>query len=466
MSQNDTPPEEPSDPSAVPQPAAGGGEPPRGKRRARTAFGGGWFGWFRSNIKLWGFLGFIVFVLVLFRHVVLPFVFAALLAFILAPLIGRLSQTDEGERRMPRGAAILLVYLVILAFLGVFLVALLPRLSQDMARLAREAPSLYEKLNDEWAPQAATWLEGKFPSLAPPPERAPEAVSATDVPLPPGTQFVITPLPDGRYAVELTDDGLAVTPRAGGGYAIERTDEAPPEQTTVDKIRTYAGKALMSTREQLQDAVAVGRRVVAGTIGAIFSFFIVLMIAAFILIDLGKFHGFVRGLVPAAFRDDYDVIAAGINRSLSGVIRGQVIICLLNGALTYVGLLIFSVKYSLILAVVATLLSLIPIFGSILSTIPIVLAALVSGDGGIDVSRGALILGWIIVIHFLEANLFNPKIMGTAARIHPVLVIFALLAGEHTYGLVGALLGVPVAAVIQVVFVYFREKTWKTDVAG
>jgi predicted PurR-regulated permease PerM len=126
-------------------------------------------------------------------------------------------------------------------------------------------------------------------------------------------------------------------------------------------------------------------------------------------------------------------------------------------------MLIFDVKYSLILAVVATLLSLIPIFGTILSTIPIVLAALVSSDAGVDVMRGVFILAWILGIHFLEANFFNPKILGTAAKIHPVLVIFALLAGEHTYGLVGALLAVPVASVIQVLFTFFRDRAWRAE---
>jgi predicted PurR-regulated permease PerM len=157
------------------------------------------------------------------------------------------------------------------------------------------------------------------------------------------------------------------------------------------------------------------------------------------------------------------VVVAGIDRGLSGVIRGQIIICLLNGVLTYIGMLIFDVKYAIVLAVVATLLSLIPIFGTVLSSIPIVLAALVSADSGVDVMRGVFILGWILGIHFLEANFFNPKILGTAARIHPVLVIFALLAGEHTYGLTGALLAVPVASVIQVLFIFFRDKAWRVD---
>jgi predicted PurR-regulated permease PerM len=110
--------------------------------------------------------------------------------------------------------------------------------------------------------------------------------------------------------------------------------------------------------------------------------------------------------------------------------------------------------------------SLIPIFGSILSSVPIVIVALVSGDQGVDVIRGLAILLWIVGIHLIEANVLNPKIIGTAAKIHPVLVVFALFLGEYGYGLVGALLAVPILSAIQVVFMYLYRKRWKEGRSG
>ena len=89
------------------------------------------------------------------------------------------------------------------------------------------------------------------------------------------------------------------------------------------------------------------------------------------------------------------------------------------------------------------------------------IVALVSGDQGVDIFRGIAMVLWIVGVHFLEANLLNPKIIGTAAKIHPVLVIFALFLGEYSYGLVGALLAVPILSAIQVVFMYFYRKRWK-----
>src|SRR5207237_9340386 len=97
------------------------------------------------------------------------------------------------------------------------------------------------------------------------------------------------------------------------------------------------------------------------------------------------------------------------------------------------------------------------LFGCGLSSVPIVAIALIA-SGGFDIFRGLKVLAWIIGIHQVEANFLNPKIMGGAAKIHPVLVIFALIAGEHSYGLVGALFAVPVASIIQTIFIYYRKR--------
>lgn len=445
-------------------PDGAGGGPPRRRSRARAAFSSG--GWVRRLARLWGFLAFCVLVLVLARSVILPFVFALIIAYVLAPVVRRMSYRGDGTKRMPVGLSIIICYIVLISALATFLVILMPRISNDAARIGREAPRLYQRLNDVWAPKVGRWLEKRFPSLAPVEAELDKAPVVDDVPLPPRTSFVLTPLPDGRYAVQLTPAGIDVSRRPGGGYALI-PNEAPPENLRVeDKLRAWAKNALASLQNQLGDLFRFSRELIISFVRSVFTFFLMLMVAAFILLDLEKLHGFARNLFPAQNRDDYDVIVAGIDRGLSGVIRGQLLICLVNGILTYIGLLIFGVKYALILAVVAATLSLIPIFGSILSTIPIVLAALVSGEEGIDLVRGFLVVGWVVGIHLLEANLLNPKIIGTAAKIHPVLVIFSLFAGEHSYGLVGALLAVPVASIIQVLFLFFRRKAWKTESSG
>jgi predicted PurR-regulated permease PerM len=445
-------------------PTAPGGGGAGGRWRSRSAWGPG--GWGRRMAKLWGFLGFCILVLILARHVVLPFVFALLVAYILAPIVNRMSRAPDGRRRMPRGLAIIFCYIVLLAAVGLFMVALLPRVYKDLSRLGSEAPSMYQRINDEYVPELAAMLEDRFPSLRAEEREREEAPLVADVPLPPGTQFVVTPLPDGRMAVQLQPTGIEVVPRRGGGFMLAPREDEPEPVRLEDRLRNIATGALGGLQSDLGDVFRLGQVIITRVIKSIYTFFLVLMIAAFLLLDLAKIHGFARGLIPAGYRSDYDVVVAGIDRGLSGVIRGQLLICLVNGILTYVGLRIFGIKYSLILAMVAALLSLIPIFGSILSTVPIVLAALVSSSAGIDVARAIFITLWIIGIHFLEANILNPKIIGTTAKIHPVLVIFALVLGEHSYGLVGALLAVPVASIVQALFLYFRKKAWRGEPGG
>jgi predicted PurR-regulated permease PerM len=337
---------------------------------------------------------------------------------------------------------------------------LVPRLSRDIARLGKEAPGVYKNINEEYTPELARWLEQRFPSLKPVHQAPEELPIVPDVPLPPSTAFTLTPLPDGRFAMQLAPHGVDIKTVADG-YHVQAVDERPEPLTLEDKLRVYVKHAIVGLQGKLNDVARVLQDVITGFVRGIFMFFFTLMIAAFILIDMEKLHAFMRGLFPTNTRDDYDIIVDGIDRGLSGVIRGQLLICVINASMTYVGLVIFGVKYQLILAIVAGMMSLIPIFGSIMSSVPIVIVALVSGDQGIDIIRGVAILLWIIGIHLIEANVLNPKIIGTAAKIHPVLVIFALFLGEYSYGLVGALLAVPLLSAIQVVFVHLYRKRWK-----
>jgi predicted PurR-regulated permease PerM len=70
---------------------------------------------------------------------------------------------------------------------------------------------------------------------------------------------------------------------------------------------------------------------------------------------------------------------------------------------------------------------------------------------------------WIVLIHALEANFLNPKIMGTAAKIHPVLVVLALVIGEHFYGLAGALFAVPLMSALVTIWKALRQRAMQID---
>jgi predicted PurR-regulated permease PerM len=437
-------------------------------RTARTV------GWLRRFAKLWGFALFCIFVVFIFREVALPFLFAILVAYILAPVVDRFERVKIRGKPFPRGLAVIILYINIIAVLSICISYFVPKLSSDFARMFREAPQTIARVNREWVPRAGAWIDQRFgveeeiqsePDLVRPNESSNMQEGGEPltraVPRERRHQILIEPLSDGKLRIDLQSVRLDVQPTAGGGYVIMPARWDGGESGGVGKwersIKLWIADRVRSTEGASRRALEWGQKFVTAIVTGIARLVLVLMVAAFILIDMARIRSFLRSLVPEHYQGDYDRIILGIDRGLSGVIRGQLVICVINGALTYIGLLLFHVKYPLLLAGLAALMSLIPIFGSVLSSIPIVAIAIIS-SGNFDVFKGLKILLWIIGIHQLEANLLNPKIMGDSAKIHPVLVIFALIAGEHSYGLVGALFAVPVASIIQTMFLYFRRR--------
>jgi predicted PurR-regulated permease PerM len=454
---------------------AAGGEPPGAAASAaarpslptsRT------LAWLRQFAKLWGFALFCIFVVYFFREVALPFLFAILVAYILAPLVDKLASYRIGGRPFPRALAVILLYINILAALGLFIGYFIPKLSGDFARLFREAPQLFSKLNKEVLPRAGAWVDTHLGAQAEGDESVPldADTQGSPMPRPPRERgIVLEPMPDGRYKLDLRGLALEVEPTRDGRYVIAAPHSEEAETLTGGKwersIKKWMTERLKASEGESHRALEYGQKFVTAVVTGIGRLFLVLMVAAFILVDLDRVKGFVRSLVPETHQADYDKIVVGIDRGLSGVIRGQLVICLINGFMTYLGLKLFHVKYPLLLAGIAAIMSLIPIFGSILSSVPIVAIALIS-SGSFDLKQGIFVLLWICGIHLLEANFLNPKIMGDAAKIHPVLVVFALIAGEHSYGLVGALFAVPVASIIQTIFIYYRRRRASRLAAG
>jgi predicted PurR-regulated permease PerM len=244
-----------------------------------------------------------------------------------------------------------------------------------------------------------------------------------------------------------------VYPSRDGGYTVEPIREEKAESFDPNKLLTDAvGKSFAYAQRNALELARIGRDIVAGVSRVIFVFGITLMLAAYMMLTREKISGFFTSLVRPSARPSLALLVWRIDKGLSGVVRGQLIICIVNGVLSAIGFAIVGLKYWPVLALVATVLSLIPIFGSIISSIPAVALGLTQSFG-----TAMFVLVWIIGIHQLEANLLNPKIMGDQAKIHPVLVIFSLLVGEHFFHTVGALLAVPCMSIAQSVFIHFRH---------
>lgn len=346
--------------------------------------------------------------------VLLPFVLAGLAAYVIEPVIARLTRLRVGSYPFPRAAAVLTVYLVLGALVYLAGVSIVPA-------AYREAMRGLVELRD--------FLAGITPEQV---DRWTEAIDA----------FL------QRYGIPLdvTPGGI---PTAGGRFSVD----------LAAGLAAALHDLTLALRVRVGDVLTFSRALLAGTIHTLFFVTLLFMLTAFISVDAPRILRFAESLVPAALRADFRRLLTGIDAGLAGVVRGQLTIMLVNGVLTLVGLLVLKVPFAFALGGLATILYVVPIFGTILSSIPIVLLALTGGG----VSKGLLALGWILIIHALESYVLNPKIMGDASKIHPVLIVLALVVGERSFGIVGALLAVPVASVVVAVFRFLHRKLGELD---
>ncbi|MEM7495063.1 MAG: AI-2E family transporter [Myxococcota bacterium] len=362
-------------------------------------------------------------VLFLVREALLPFVLAVLLAYVVNPLVSCLGMPWFGSKRLSRPAAVALVYVLMGALLTILGAAFLPRFYQEMVRLAKAVTLAVNAVDEESVFGAVRRLE----------------LFLHDHGLP--IRLGSSSLPQGEKAF------------AKGAEPFLSVDLA---QIAKDMLQQILG----SIHNQVAFVAGSVQDFIAGVAHFLFKTLLVFMIAAFLLIDLESIKEFVFSLVPREKHGFFKKFLANVDRGLAGVVRGQLTICFVNGVLTLIGLLLLGIPFALVQATVAGVLSIVPIFGSIISTVPIAVIALTQ-----SVLTCVLAVGWILLIHALEANFLNPKIMGHTAKMHPLLVIFALVLGEHFYGLVGALLAVPVASVLQTIFHIFLRKLQQLDAA-
>jgi predicted PurR-regulated permease PerM len=385
----------------------------------------------------------VVAVIVAASPVMLPFILALVIAFVLTPPVAAIE-----KRKVPRAAAIGLVYAAVLASIYLFVSLSAPRLGTEIVGLRRELPVLANQMRDQWVPFATDKLRaiGLMPT-------GPHAQKTEEAPA-----IIVRPQQDGSFAVDV-GTGVEVVP-AHGGYIVREAKELK-ESPPFDLNRLVGdalGKSVAYVQHNALELARIGRDIVTALSKGIFLFFITLMLAAYLMITRERVLAFFTSLVRPSRRGDFEALLVRVNGGLSGVVRGQLVICLINGVLSAVGFAIVGLKYWPVLALVSTVMSLIPIFGSIASAVPAVALGLTQSFG-----TAAFVLAWIVGIHQLEANVLNPKIMGDAAKIHPVLVIFSLLAGEHFFHVTGALLAVPAMSVVQSLFLHFRDVVDRED---
>ncbi|AZR73627.1 hypothetical protein BBF96_09650 [Anoxybacter fermentans] len=177
------------------------------------------------------------------------------------------------------------------------------------------------------------------------------------------------------------------------------------------------------------------------------------IIAFYILKDLEILTESVKSWVPRKYQREVFKLWNDINKVLSGFMRGQFLVAIFIAILTTIGLIILKVNFAIVLGAIAGAFNVIPYLGPILGAIPAVAIVLIKSPIR---ALGVVIL--FIVIQQIESGLISPRIMGESVGLHPLTVIFAVLAGGQIGGVVGMILAVPIAGVVKVIlkFIYVK----------
>ena len=396
-------------------------------------------GWTQRRIVFLVVVGLLTTLLVAYtREVMLPFILAAIIAYVLTPLVALFERI-----RVPRAVAILLVYALVFAALYCSIAAMAPRLYAESSKLVREAPTIAAQLADKWGPRFEGWVDGLRKSVGK------GTLQSESDDQKESASVEIRESPDGGYLIDI-GRGLDIVQLAPDHWQVgpaEGAGEIGGDGVVADGVDRFITYVEQNTLQ----VVKLGQQVIAIVSRGIFLLFMTLMVAGYLMYTRERVVGFFKSLVPESTGPRFDTLLWRVDRGLAGVVRGQLVICLVNGLLSAFGFWLFDLKYWPVLAIVAALMSLVPIFGSILSTIPVVVVGLTQ-----DFWTAFWVLIWVLGIHQIEANFLNPKIIGDSARIHPVLVVFSLIVGEHFFGLWGALFAVPTLSVAQSLFNHFR----------
>lgn len=172
------------------------------------------------------------------------------------------------------------------------------------------------------------------------------------------------------------------------------------------------------------------------------------IVAFYILVDWDRLTETVDRMLPRLHADAVRTIGKDIDGVIAGFIRGQASICLVLAVFYGVGLTVAGLNFGLLIGVSAGLLSFIPYVGSI-SGLVIALGVAIVQFGAAPGSI-ALVVGVFIIGQILEAYVLYPKLVGSSVGLHPVWLMFSLVAFGALFGFVGLLIAVPVSAAIGV----------------
>ncbi len=343
---------------------------------------------------LWLALGITLLFLWEVRGILTPFIWAIITAYVLNPVVVFLAH----RTRLPRRAWAVVFYLVLLGLLVWALGTLVPLLSQQLTELIKELPKHIKEAG-------RTLQQNGFLD---------KDKSVIDVF---GTQLDLN-APDDKLSKQLS---------------------------------------LLATEQFGRSALPALARGFEGLLKLL----VYLVSTFFLLIEMERIGDGISRATPSAMRAELGPWVRRINHVLGAYIRGQLILVVMISVVTFIALTILQVRFAPLLAIFTGLVETMPFIGPYTAGATAVVVALTQGVAPFGWS--ATVLGIAVavtytVIRQLEDNFVMPFLIGRLVHLHPLVVIFSVLAGAALGGILGLLLAVPAAATVKIIAIYLNGK--------
>jgi len=374
-------------------------------------------------------LGFLVLgVIYLLREVLTPFLLASLVAYILNPLVGRM------ERRMSRGLAVGLLTVLLMLILCIFLPLLTYRVAKEAVNFVEAIPKyvtqIGKQISGEMESNMPDWLQRSLR----------EALVQWQIVMSPGTPGT----------ADLIQDELEQ------GLLDDLEDECSSLPSCAATDESVVNPVMVSLRAfQSKEAGDVARRVSRGTLWTIgwtanifIQGFVFIVVTVYLLKDFPKILTFLSGLIPRHYFSLVRGVVMEIDRHLRSFFRGALTVSAVLSVIYLIGLLFLRVPFSYVISVVAGLANIIPYCGPFLGA---ALSLLVTWFTFHSPGKLLAILCLFLFAQILDNTILTPRIVGGKVGLHPVWIIFSIMACGAFLGFFGILLAVPIAATIKVI---------------
>jgi len=337
------------------------------------------------------------------------------LTFIFAFLMRKVARLIEQTLRAPYWAAVIGPYLLAVALLALLMMTAVPRVMDEGVKFSKQVPELFLKLAEgvqETAPRYGM-----------------EAILA-------------------KYRYAHTRASSAPASDAGRGSdetAMPGDAETIDTHLLADRLQGLLLGFLPGAAGD-EEKVALGdvfRNFVLNVVGGTLNFLLAILLSFLIVLD---YDNIARELLKwressvGSFFHEAAASVAEFSQTVGTAFQCQMAVALMNASITSVGLCLLDIKPLFLLTTIVFLFGLIPVLGVFVSSVPIILIAF--NDAG--VSHALLAFGMIVMVHLLEAYVFNPRIYAARFHLNPVIVLIILLVGEKLFGVWGMLLGIPI----------------------